>query len=556
MRLKAAIFIALLSFALTPSFGQNTPVKVERSQERVTKEGITFYVHKVEKGQTIFSICKTYEVTTEVLLEDNPILISGLKEGSTILVREGSEKPIAFIKHVVRWYDSISSLAKRYNVSEKDIRKVNSLNDGRLVVRQLLLIPDSTGTLTTVSDVKPATVVKDDKPAEELEKKYSVTKEVADALATSQKKTEKENTKTRNTNYKDFKFNVSLVLPLGSNKSEIGEMDENFLDFYEGFLLAVEDMKNMGMNLDLQVLDMHDYPNGQILAQSGKLDKSNLIIGPIFEKEIIPVLEHTERQNIPVVSPMDPKTESLVANHPGFYQINTSQYNLQKALIGSIPGGNHVTVIYDESGKDKELVEMTRRILTELGITYNAISYGVLSGRGMTPKIGAKLSSSANNAVVVPSNSEAFVSDALRNLNLLKTMNGFNISIYGTSTWRTFVSVDINSYHMMNLHIAIQHYIDYGNQDVKRFLFRYRALYGCEPNPYAFQAYDVARYFLEQLYVYGPEFSQLPESSGRELLQSDFKFEKKGSSNGFMNTATRVIVYNPDYSVNISRPEF
>lgn len=550
MRFSAAILILLLTVVFYSAYGQESHVAVVKSQESITKDGINYYIHKVDKGQTVYSICKVYEVTPEILLEDNPSLISGLKEGSTILIRKDGKKQVTYLKHIVRWYDSISSIAKKYGVSEADILKANSLPDERLVVRQLLLIPDSTGIVS--------------------QPEYPAITKVADSIIANPKQSERDYSKQTVTEYKpstsdnklpvsdysNYKFKVSLVLPLGSTKAEISEMDANFLDFYEGFLLAVEDMKSAGMNINLHVIDMHDYPSGSILAQSGKLDKSNIIIGPIFEKDVAPVLTYAQNLGIPVVSPMDSKTESLVANHEGFFQINTSNYHVQSALLSSIPKGNHVTIIYEESGKDKELVDLTRHILSQMGITYNTISYNVLSGRGMTPKIGAKLLPGSMNAVIVPSNQEAFVSDVLRNLNLLKTMNGFNITIYGTSKWRTFESVDIGNYHAMNLHIAMQHYIDFSDKDVKSFIYRYRALYGCEPNPYSYQAYDVAKYFLDQLYTKGPKFYKKENGATSRLLQSDLRFERESKSDGYINTASRIVTYNPDYSVNISSSEF
>lgn len=550
MRFNAAILILLLTVVFNVTFGQETHFAVTISRETITKEGVSYFVHKVEKGQTVYSICKVYEVTPEILLEDNPSLISGLKEGSTILIRQGGKKQVTYLKHIVRWYDSVSSIAKKYGVSEADILKANSLQDERLVVRQMLLIPDSTAAFSLSE--KPEIV----KIADTITANPKPTSVDYSAQSVTEYKPTVSDYKSSVSEYNNYKFRVSLVLPLGSTKAETSEMDANFLDFYEGFLLAVEDMKSAGMNINLQVLDMQDYPSGSILAQSGKLDNSNLIIGPIFEKNVTPVLTHAHNLGIPVVSPMDSKTESLIANHEGFFQVNTSNYHVQSALLSSIPKGNHVTVIYEESGKDKELVDLTRHILSEMGITYNTISYNVLSGRGMTPKIGAKLLAGSMNAVVVPSNQEAFVSDVLRNLNLLKTMNGFNITIYGTSKWRTFESMDINSYHAMNLHIALQHYIDFNDKDVKSFIYRYRALYGCEPNPYSYQAYDVARYFLEELYSKGPKFYKKENGTTRRLLQSDLRFERASRSDGYINTASRVVIYNPDYSINISSLEF
>ncbi|MCK9628763.1 MAG: LysM peptidoglycan-binding domain-containing protein [Bacteroidales bacterium] len=550
MRFNAAILISLLTLLFNSTYGQEPHVAVAISRDTIMKDGVSYYLHKAEKGQTVYSICKVYEITPEILLEDNPSLISGLKDGSTVLIRKGGKKQVTYLKHIVRWYDSISSIAKKYGVSEADILKTNTLPDGRLVVRQLLLIPDSTGIIS-----QPESPAIKQMADSIISNPGQVEPDYSRHTVTEYKPSTSDN-KLFVSDYSNYKFKVSLILPLGSTKTETSEMDANFLDFYEGFLLAVEDMKMAGMNINLQVLDMYDYPSGSILAQSGKLDKSNIIIGPIFEKDVSPVLTHAQNLGIPVVSPMDSKTESLVANNEGFFQINTSNYHVQSALLSSIPKGNHVTVIYEESGKDKELVDLTRHILSEKGITYSTISYNVLSGRGMTPKIGAKLLQGSMNAVVVPSNQEAFVSDVLRNLNLLKTMNGFNITIYGTSKWRTFESMDIGNYHAMNLHIALQHYIDFSDNDVKRFIYRYRALYGCEPNPYSYQAYDVAKYFLEQLYLKGPKFYRREDGTTRRLLQSDLRFERESKSDGFINTASRVIIYNPDYSVNISSSDF
>ena len=539
MRLTHKILISFLfSLIIFSAYGQNQPVKVEISKEKIKKEGVNFYLHKVEKGETIFSICKAYEITPEILLEDNPLLVHGLKEGSTILVRDLSKK-VSFIKHTVRWYDSLSSIAKKYGVSETDIIQVNSLKDDRLSVRQVLLIPDSSSISNPLSDdnIMQTDVTSDEK--------------VATSINYDQKEILTEKHVSANRHFADFRFNVSLILPLGSNKTEISEMDANFLDFYEGFLLAVNDMKEEGMNINLKVLDMYDFPSGQILAQSGKLDNSHLIVGPVFEKEIAQIVSHTEREGIPLVSPMDSKTESLVSDHPFFYQINTNLYNIQMTLLKSIPKGSHVTIIYEDSGEDRELIELTKRILSELGLTYNSISYNILSGRGVTSKIGDKLSPTSMNAVVVPSNQEAFVSDVLRNLNLLQTINKFNITLYGTSKWRSFDNIDINYCHSMNLHIALQHFVDYNDPNVKKFLLRYRALYNCEPNPYSFQAYDIAKYFLGQLLKEGPDFYKLQNHSTQRLLQSDFKFERPDSDSGYINTATRLVIYNPDYSVNI-----
>jgi hypothetical protein len=107
----------------------------------------------------------------------------------------------------------------------------------------------------------------------------------------------------------------------------------------------------------------------------------------------------------------------------------------------------------------------------------------------------------------------------------------------------------------MKLHLALQYYVDYGDLEVKRFLAKYRALFGTEPTPYSFQAYDLGKFFTEQIALYG---KSIYEFAGKEythrLLQSDFKLQRGSDANGLSNFGTRIIVYRPDFSIELLAP--
>ncbi|MEN6619903.1 MAG: LysM peptidoglycan-binding domain-containing protein [Rikenellaceae bacterium] len=515
MKYLVTIFLSLFIVCNPNVFGQFTPAPVVVSHEVTTRDGINFYIHKVEKNQTIFSISKAYGISTTMLIQDNPGLEAGLKEGETIFIRttKAETAPVMYQKHVVRWYETLTTIAKKYNVTEDEIIRINSLKDNTIKTRQELIIPVETNQGT------------------ETEAKIS-------RSAESKRKTI---------------YDISLVLPIGSSNTETQDGNNNYLDFYQGFLIAVEDLKGEGMSVNLKVFDLSDYSSGLLLTQSGKLNGSDIIIGPVFVNEVESVLNYASERNIPLVSPMDPKTEIFLENHPDFYQVSSSLYSQQLDLLKNLSPRNNVTLIYESSAADKELVEMTTEILNNSRIPFSSLSYNVLSGRSVGPKIAEKLSKESMNDVIVASNSEAFVSDVLRNLNLLSSRSNYKITLFGTPRWRNFESVDINYYHSMNLHLSLQYYVDYSDENVKRFLARYRALYGSEPTPYSFLAYDVAYYFLEALYNFGPDFSKKIEKYHKQLLQTDIIFERNGSNNGFINSAARLIIYNPDYSVNISR---
>jgi len=557
MRYLVSVLITLFIVYNPSVFGQFTPAPVVISQETTIKNGVIYYVHKVEKNQTIFSIAKTYNISLNELVEDNPEIKNGLKEGATIYIKKADYiqkeevAPVESIIHIVRWYENLSSIAKKYNLKEDDLIKFNSFEDNKIRTRQAIKIPVTAGTNLNNADY-----------AESESARLKIVSEVKrEAEAKKEAETKKEenftNTSQRvNMPHKPSRShinNISLVLPIGSNNIESQDGNNNYLDFYQGFLLAVEDLKAEGMNINLNVLDLSDYSNGTLLAQSGKLDGSDIIIGPIFMNDVEPVAAFASEKGIPLVSPMDPKTETLIQTHNGFYQVSTSQYVQQLDLLKNLSPYNKVTVIYESSNHDSELVGMTQEILNNSRIQFSSISYGVLSGRSISPHIADNLAKDSMNDIIVVSNSEAFVSDVLRNLNLLSSRSNYKITIYGTPRWRNFDNVDINYYHSMNLHLSVQYYVDYSNENVKRFLARYRALYGAEPTPYSYQAYDVAYYFLSALYYLGQNFSDRISEYSRELLQTDMRFIRNDNDKGYINSTTRQIIYNPDFSINISR---
>ena len=161
----------------------------------------------------------------------------------------------------------------------------------------------------------------------------------------------------------------------------------------------------------------------------------------------------------------------------------------------------------------------------------------------------AALSTADTNHIIIASNSEAFVSDVMRNLHTIKAIRGTDITVYGTSRWRTFESLDISYYHSLNLHVAQQYAVDYQDARVKRFVLRFRALYGSEPGAYAFQAYDIADYFIGGLYRI--RSNEGDSRFGRRLLQSDYGFIVRPGEKGYTNTGVRHIIYKPDFSIEI-----
>ena len=189
-------------------------------------------------------------------------------------------------------------------------------------------------------------------------------------------------------------------------------------------------------------------------------------------------------------------------------------------------------------------------LLRDRGIAFTELSYNILEGRNIGDALKAKMSTGACNRVLIASESEAFVNDVVRNLNVA-VHEQYDIALYGPSKFKSFETIDIDNLHNVRLHLSLSYYIDYDREDVKSFIMKYRALYGTEPSAFAFQGYDLMQYFTEACSRYGGKWRDRMDGKKVELLQSDICFERLPGRSGLTNTALRRVIYGPDCSVEI-----
>ncbi|MGB0404333.1 MAG: amino acid ABC transporter substrate-binding protein [Salibacteraceae bacterium] len=134
-------------------------------------EGKTYYLHKVEKGNTIYSLSKMYSIKVKDLLSENPQLEEGLKIGQVIRIPikkvdsklTGGNSPVIdgeTLIHEVLPKETLYGLSKQYNVSVAEIQKLNPELTQGLKIGMELKIPLPTQEVKGVSELamKPAEV--------------------------------------------------------------------------------------------------------------------------------------------------------------------------------------------------------------------------------------------------------------------------------------------------------------------------------------------------------------------------------------------------------------
>lgn len=486
-------------------------------------------------------------------------------------------------KHTAKWYENIDDIAIKYKVPVEAIFALNNLTTRKLSKRQQLLIPDKDyvdNFLANGADMgveaeteNNSLVNNNSNIAENItnESEQEAAKQEQETIDSNIESNEQgnlypnyiENHYLRERYDIDRELNISLFLPINGNDTLA--TNKNFMEFYAGTLLAIENLKARGTNINL-ILNDTKLGSAADIIKYEQLPATDLIIGPIISSHLSEVLNITESLSIPVISPMDMRVESLLTSNNNLIQapsladaqMNNIVNKLQKDISKNYVGSN-VVLCYEQWGRDTAMVRVAKELLESHNINYKSVSYTILEGRSITKEIRAALSDTLTNYVLVPSNNEGFVNDAVRNLNLVYNSYEknatednplrFSLNLYGMSKWRAFSTIEPNIFHKMGLQLSLPYYVDYSNGETKEFLLKYRALYNAEPSPYAYQGYDTAKYFISLVQRFGKEFLQASELPAESMLQSSYNLKRDSNEGGFGNNATRIIKYNSDYTI-------
>ena len=568
---KAVLTAAVcLVSAATTNAQEYVNKSVEVSKEKVRVDGKVCYSHVVQEKQTLYSIAKAYDVSIDEIYQFNPTLKgTGLKKNSIILIPsqdalksantesrteqtetkprrsadtaavQKSPEPVEKVitaerrvdkkvkrTHIAKWYEDLDVIADHYGVTVEAIMKANNLKGRKLIKRQKLIIPYPED-VVTVQETPAAADTEADKITPVVAASDSTS--VSDTVVTVTPKTE---------------VDATLILPLTNQE---GAPSRNNMDFYCGALLAVYDMAEKGIDCNLNVFDIMDNKS-QFSVETIK--ESDFVIGPVSAADQTKLFYSVAGANA-IVSPLDPRSERLTKDHPEMIQAPTPHAVLYQDLVQWIENdfreGDRVVMITEKGARQSGITSLMREALDSSSIVYNTFAYSILEGRDITESLTSLMSTEGANRILVSSESEAFVNDVVRNLNLL-IYNNLEIVLYAPSKVRGFETIEVENFHNTSMHVSLGYYIDYENQNVKDFLLKYRALFNTEPTQFAFQGYDVTKYFIDLCSKYGDKWAENIENADAQMLQSTFSLRRQPTG-GFTNTGVRRIVYENGYSV-------
>lgn len=563
MNTRGIFGMMILSAALAsvpPAFAQDnyvaTPVSV--SKEKVKVNGRLCYSHVVLERQTLFSISKAYGVSIEDIYKYNPdVKANGLKKNSIIVIPmpEEQEKPSKAGKkgntatatkdegqepekkaepkiHIVKWYETIETIAAKYDVAVSDIMKANGLKDKELKSRQKLVIPEKSATETH------------NEPAQSAEAKDSEKDRVVEDIATEVDADRDADSEKAVTFSSKKKVNLAIVMPFMAGTAK---PSSSSIDFYCGALLAARDLGSDGTDINIDVYDVADQSRS---ITAGIVSDLDFVVGPLSPNDIRRTYAAIG-SDIVLISPLDPKSVELTEEYPKLIQVPTPhdfQYaDLAQWIADEVKPGDRTILVTEKGARSSDAMTRLVNMIDLSGLKYTTVSYSLLEGRDIIGSLKKATEEGAEhtNRFIIASESEAFVNDVFRNISLLSRENR-KVEIFCHSKVRGY-DIEVESLHNNDLHVSLAYYIDYNSPDVIRFVKQYRALFNTEPTQFSFQGYDIVKYFSSLCAEYGDSWFNALGNVKKTMLQTTFDF-RDGSR---INEGVRRIEYEPDYQIKL-----
>jgi len=508
------------------------PELKDKNKEKTGEQPVI--LHKVRKKETLYFIAQEDKCTQEDILKLNPGIVA-IEKGTVLKVPNPDYIPAAAkskgvpnksLEYKIVSGDNYFQLKKRFGIEQEELEVLNPLLKSGFKAGMTIRIPVKNVT------VEPEVKKDDNQPNEEkTSRKMLVSDGKTGALDPNRT------------------YNIGLYLPFSANLNDSAKLSTktiNYLEFYEGAILAVEKMVSEGMNVKLFVYDTNQDPKVvEQLVKKPEFLSLDLIVGPVYPESQKVISELSAKNHIPMVSPLTSDSR-YVAGNPYYFQINpdrklrltgtadyiAKEYPKQKIIV--LSNGN-------DNADQKSVIERLKRKINPKDLhIYNLWSEGI-SG------LESLMNTEGENIIVMTEDDEANLSVAVTRLTTISKQ--YKITLIGLQEYTRLQSLNIEYLHNLKLHYLAPYFIDYGNKQVTGFIEKYRSAYSGEPTQYSFQGYDITTNFLTALRILGKKFVSINSIPKVDLLQADYNFHKVSNFGGYENRTLFVIEYTNNYEV-------
>lgn len=569
--------------------------------------GAKYYIHTVQAGETLYGLSKTYGVGEQVIVENNPSIVRGLKTNQNIKIPYVAEAPEimserklrkTFNFHQVAPGETLFALSRQYEIPVKTLMTDNPNLDPlhmrpgeRVLIRRKQIGSETAAgtqqqweayqkSLNSVAETGTSYhIVHAGETFYSLSRRFGITEEQLSALNGGLKpadlkagamivvpgEDQKEPAATEDTLRRDslppfgdvepieFRalrrseaLNVAVLLPLAVN----GEPNGNYLEFYQGFLLGLDSVKQksgISVNVDLYNT-ARDSARIVSILEDKAFRRTHLIVGPVYEEGLYPVVRYAEKHQIPVVSPLA-NIERM--NSDVLFQLAPDPDRKYEKVRDLVAADKRVTLIYTQT-VDREF---EREILALLGNRpYERYNYRYQQGAQGSSDLTPLLENDADNVFVILSDNEVDVDRILAGLASADTSitsrgrTAPKFTVLGNARWNRYNNLDRAIFFKDRVVFISTYHAKRDSEVVKAFDDAYLRSFGMLPTLFSYRGYDTAMIFAPAMYG---DIEYDLEDHRYTPLQTTYLFTRPvGRANHVNYNWTRVNYHN-DFTITI-----
>ncbi len=535
------------------SIGQKLiiPSNSNNNSKPEAKENRNGKTHTIQKGETLYRLSKMYNVTTDELCAANPGLsINNFRTGEVIIIptkeqpkkeetvrldvpqKKEEKLPVIVGTHKVQRKENIDIICEMYNITREDLIKVNpTLKEQKLKRKMVLNIPEPS--------IKEKPILTDiiQENKEEIEK--AIPKGIND----------------------DKVLNVAVILSFLLD-SYAPKEQSRMVEYYQGFLMAVEELKHEGYSFIINTYDAGQKSQSlDSLLTSGAFDDVELIIGASYPKHNKELAKFANEREIPLVIPFSNKKDEAL-NNPTVYVANGIQSfilpEISSSFVKTFPNANVIFVEDTTDNNKKEFVKSLTSELVKNNIPYTTVQMPQISNEEVVLETFSNIYQDDKEFIVIPTSSSATtLNTLLPSLLHAKGIDSLNVTkfkLFGYPEWQIHAKdtrelmyeVDTYFYATFYSHYALPRVAEFQEQFIRWYD---RGIQNIYPR-YGMLGYDTGYFFLLAASLYGNRMHENINRIPFNPVQSDFKFERISDKDGFINKKFFFIHFSPEYYID------
>ena len=574
-----------------------------------THSSDSYFLHTITKGQSLYSIASMYNVTTADIIKLNPGSSEQIKAGERLKIPQKNAGSGQQTFHTIQAGETLYKLTQRYGVTAQHICKANpGLSAENFRIGQVIVIPAQTESSeeTIINEVKSAGAVssastplkpkcRDMHRVERKETIYSISRlygitEAELIAANPELRTEKlkkgkflcipypsagnnqkeqeqpvspttiptDNElfdKSKKENPKISTIKAAVMLPFMTDGS--GNRDEQIrmVEYYEGFLMAVDSLKEKGVSIDIYTYDTYNNTSSvkSILAKD-EMKNMNIIFGPAYPEQVKPVADFAKKNNIRLVIPFTSKGNE-VFNNPSIYQINTPQSYLYSEVYEHFTRKftNANVIFLDAEDGDKDKADFIKGLKEELKGKH--IPFTELKGEAITPEsLKGAMNATLDNVFIPTSGTNIALIKLLPQLIVtLRDNPDYRMQLFGYPEWQTYTNDHLASFYELDTYFYSSFYPNNLFPEAIRFSSAYRKWYSKDMSntfpKYGMLGFDTGYFFLKGLSQYGSNLEDKLNKVTVTPIQTGFKFERVNNWGGFINRKVFFVHFTKNYEL-------